>query len=215
MRKKHREKITSPLLLWFGISSIWFLYRATTMLPEWIEEIILKPLIFVGPVMLLLNFRHSLNVTALGLRFKPVRPILVWGMLLGTGLVIEALVVALYKGNILRTQLSVTLLVNNLLISSATAFSEEILYRGFLMERFWQLFKNPWSANILSATLFMLAHVGQALFVLHYQNSELFKYLGSMILLGVINGFIYYKTRSVIASGFFHTLWNFAIPFIG
>jgi hypothetical protein len=95
------------------------------------------------------------------------------------------------------------LLCNNLLLLIFTcltaAFTEEFIFRGYLLPRLEILFKNKWAAILGSAFLFGLVHIG-------YGNFErmLFPFI-----IGTIFGFFYYKYRSLTVLIICHFLMDF------
>jgi len=72
---------------------------------------------------------------------------------------------------------------------------EEILFRGILLRGLLQNNKNPFLAILLSAFLFGLAHMNP------------WQFLGAG-LLGVVFGFVYYRTKSLWICIFLHALNN-------
>lgn len=189
---------------------VWLGYRLFFKNSEFIEEVILKPIIFIGPVLLYLQKYETVSKETLGLRTLSWKQFLLWGGLFSLFLASENIVVSLTRGVAIDvTRYTTSFIGVNLLISFATGISEEVLYRGFLMERIWNVTKNEVVANIGSTFLFMFGHVGVALFQFHYRGWDLTTYLLLMFAIGSTQGFIYGRTRSIYASTLAHTIWNF------
>ncbi len=188
------------------------MYRYFLIQPEWLDELVIKPLLFILPVIIYQYFRNSLNTRTLGLEAKDKKLIVVWGGGFGGFLVLENLIVSLIRHQQFRFDL---LQPNSLLlvlgVSIATAFSEEVLYRGFILGQLQKSIQRGWLANSYCALLFSLGHLSVSLFKLHYQGIQLISYLFLVFVLGFANGFIYDRTRSVYASTLAHTLWNFSV----
>ena len=210
-------KLKSLLILWLGIVCFWGIYRYLFRLPEWLDELIVKPWVFIIPPIIYLFKNRQLSLSSLGLNWQKSKLILTWGVGFGLFLVIESVIVSLIKDkqvNYINLHLS-ALLVNGI-ISLATAISEEILYRGFLLEQIWQKLHKQLLSNVITTLLFSLGHLSIAVWVLKYQGMELASYLWLIFILGLADGVIYQQTRSVFAPIISHTLWNFSVMwFIG
>jgi len=44
-------------------------------------------------------------------------------------------------------------------VSLVTAFSEELVFRGYIFNRLWQIWDKEWLANIVSSFLFAVVHL--------------------------------------------------------
>ncbi len=205
------KKLHLILSVWLVSFVFWFVYRYFIHTSEWIDEIIFKPLIFITPVLVYLKHKEHVSFDKLGLRLVPLNKLFGWGFGLGSVLVLESLIIDVTKNKHLNVEFfSATAVATNLFISLATAFSEEILYRGFLMQQFTKWLKNIYAANCISALLFCIGHVPIGIFVLHFSTWELISYLLLVFILGVFDGYVYQKTNTVYSPIIVHTLWNFS-----
>jgi len=102
-------------------------------------------------------------------------------------------------------------LIMLVLISFFTAFSEELVFRGYIMTRLAQGLKNDLMANVLAAVLFALLHIPIAIYVLHYSAVDLLSFEWVMFVLGIVNGYLFSKVRSLAIPVMSHSLWNLAI----
>ncbi len=84
-----------------------------------------------------------------------------WGFGLGLFLVVENEIILLLKGASLNQEVffNMEFMIFNLLISFSTAVSEEILYRGFLLNHLRFIFKSNIPLNFLVALLFAFGHL--------------------------------------------------------
>ncbi len=213
---KSRQQFFPLLLLWLGVVVLWGLYRFFFHMAEWVEELVLKPAVFVLPVISYLAYKNQLSKDALGMWTNNPKRILMWGIGLGAFLIAETTFVSLLKGkHFIPSAFLASSMLLNLIISAATAFSEEILYRGLLLERIQDIWKKEYTANFFVAFLFMIGHVGQAVFVLHYPPYDGFIYLLTIFINGFASGFIYQQTKSVYASTLSHAIWNFGVGLVG
>jgi len=211
MKKKTLLNIFS---LYLFILVAWSFYRYYFRLPEWLEEIIIKPLIWLSPTLLLVLIQEKKKLTSIGLSFANFFKNVYFGWGLGALFAFEGLITNAikYRGLLFVPMgLSILDLTRMLLISIMTAFSEEIVFRGYIMNRLNELSKNELFANTISAILFSLIHTPIALFVLQYNFSSLITYLFLMLVLGVANGYVFARTGTIVAPTISHALWNFSV----
>lgn len=203
--------LRSSLLLWFAITFVWGTYRYLFLEREFFEELLIKPLIFIVPVLIYLKLIKKLHPNSLGLHIKNKQLIFGWGGLFGLFLVTERMMISLFikHEKINYAFFSTSQLVPALFVSLSTAVSEELLFRGFLLPQFMQRWKSEIRANIAVSLLFSLTHLAMGLFVLQLTPTDLFIYMLMMFLLGFANGFMYQRARSVAAPIASHALWNF------
>jgi hypothetical protein len=81
------------------------------------------------------------------------------------------------------------------------AFTEELMFRGYLLPRLQVLFGKPWIAIIVSSLLFGLAHAGYLNF-----NSVFLPFL-----LGIAFAVYYYKYRNIAVLIVAHFLIDFIL----
>ena len=95
------------------------------------------------------------------------------------------------------------LLCNNLILLIFTcltaAFTEELIFRGYMLPRLEILFKNKWLSIFVSALLFGIVHIGYGDFV-----RMLFPFI-----IGTVFGIFYYKYRSLTVLIICHFLMDF------
>ncbi|WP_188937311.1 CPBP family intramembrane glutamic endopeptidase [Puia dinghuensis] len=81
------------------------------------------------------------------------------------------------------------------------AFSEELVFRGYVLGNLMESFSNKWVALILSALLFAIFHFANpGLHTLAFVN---------LFLAGTLLGINYIYTKNLWFSFFFHLSWNF------
>lgn len=81
------------------------------------------------------------------------------------------------------------------------AFSEELVFRGYVLDNLMQYFPNKWVALIISAVLFAAFHfTSPGIYLLAFVN---------LFLAGLLLGVNYLYTRNLWFSFFFHLSWNF------
>ena len=172
---------------------IWTCYRL--IFPEnlLLEDIVLKPLIWLTPVYLATHFRN------LGFDYKNITKNILIGLSIGLLLSLERVFI-----NRLTFNFSFMIIIS----AFFTAITEEIFFRGYLLNRWLKKFKNPLTPLILNGLFFTLTHVPIAIFVYHYYNYFLFTYLLTNFVSGFVDIYLFYRTKSIVAPITNHFVWN-------
>ena len=209
-----KQTLLSIFSLYFFILVVWSFYRYSFSLPEWLEEVIIKPLIWLTPTFLLVLYQEKKPLSSIGLSLSNFFKNIYFGWGLGALFAFEGLIVnsIKYRGLLfIPVGLSIFDLMIMILISLATAFSEELVFRGFILKRLNEITKNALISNLISAVLFSLIHLPIAIFVLKYDLSSLTSYLFLMLVLGIADGFVFDLTGTIVAPTISHALWNLSV----
>jgi len=214
-----REKITSSqkaLNLWAIILIVWSVYRVAFKLPEWFDEFIAKPLVFILPVYYFIT-KIDKKKFLTEICLKPNK--FSRDLFLALGTVVFFIAAALlsnfikYKKLILikqTTGLNEMLLV--ILIVLATAISEEILSRGFVLKKLYDESKNIFTSSFFASILFFFLHV-PILFTSKITGSLLLTYIITDLLISLINSFIFIERKSLVLPILIHALYNLSMIF--
>ncbi|MBI4066548.1 CPBP family intramembrane metalloprotease [Candidatus Gottesmanbacteria bacterium] len=201
--------------VWGWILLTWSLYRYFFKLPEALDEFVVKPLVFVVPVLWYVLKKEKRDLTTLGLTTKNLFTSLYVGLGFGFVFALEGIAAnAIKYGKIQINPISAldqyglgVLLV----FSFATAFSEELLNRGFLFSRILEKSKSLPYAALLSTVLFVLLHVPILVTTLKLQGMTLVLFFITDFILGLANSLLYYNTRSLLAPILVHVFWNMTV----
>jgi len=207
------KKLTNVVVLYLYLIIVWTIYRCLFQLPSWLDELIIKPLLWIGPVLLLVKIEKQ-KLISIGWSLKKLFHNLYLGWGLGAFFALEGLLANAikYRGLVfVPLGLSPYQLINFILISLVTAFSEETLFRGYIQTRLEKILDNDLAANIIASIAFSLIHLPIAIFVLGYNLPTLASYLFIMLILGFADGFIFQKTKTIVAPTISHALWNLSI----
>lgn len=192
---------------------IWSFYRAFFALPEWLEELILKPIVFLLPVLWAVQ-KEKEKLSSIGFSTKNLYRNIYFGLALGVVFAVLGVLTNYWKyGGIAFATFGLTgaSLLWLMFLALATAFSEEVLFRGYIFTRLLKTWKNELTTGIVSAFLFSLIHLPIALFVWHYNLSMLFIQGFLTFLLGFGNAFLMAKTGTIVAPIINHTLWGLTV----
>jgi membrane protease YdiL (CAAX protease family) len=209
-----KTELKRVTLLYTFIFLVWGFYRFLFRLPEEIEELILKPIIWLGPVLFLL-WREKKSLDSIGWSAKNLFKSLYMGIGLGMLFALEGLLTNWLKYrsfsfvNLQYQSLSVLLVAMGL--SLATAISEESAFRGYIFNRLWQILKSEWAANLISSLGWALVHLPITYFVLHYNFEQMVTYLVLIFVFGVASALVFARTKTLTASILLHVFWAWPI----
>ncbi|MDO8451979.1 MAG: type II CAAX endopeptidase family protein [bacterium] len=214
-KKKPVVSLESIYQVWGWILLVWSLYRYFFSLPEWLDEFVFKPLVFVLPVLWFVQKWEKRPVKTLGLTTKNLFPSIYIGLGFGFVFALEGIAAnALKYGKIQINPIAAIQqygLLMLLVISLATAFSEELLNRGFLFNRILEKTKNMPYAAFVSTILFVLLHVPVLVTSLKLQGATLVLFFVTDFVLGFANSLLFFNTGSLIAPILVHVFWNMTV----
>lgn len=190
----------------------WGFYRLLFKLPDEVEELILKPIVWLVPLFFILR-KEGLGLSSLGLTLKNFFPAIYFSLGLGAVFAIEAIILnfAKYGNFVFAANIGNQNLLAGLGLSFATAISEEIAFRGYLFNRIWFVLKNEWTANLVINIIWCLIHVPVTFFVLKLNLGSAALYLFLTTLFGIGSAFVFARTKNVFSSIFLHVLWEWPI----
>lgn len=200
--------------LWGFIFVLWSLYRLFFKLPEWFDEFVAKPWVWLIPTFFMVLNIEKKPLSTIGYSFKNLFKNIQIGWILGFLFAFEGVATNFIKyGKIsfLSSGGGVDWIALSLFISLATAFSEETVARGFVMNRLWWKWGSETRANITSSILFGLLHIPISIFVLHYGFYDLSTYFLITTVFGFADGFVFARTGTIVAPVIAHSLWNLSV----
>lgn len=211
---KHIQSLTPVYRLWGWILLVWSLYRYFFKLPEWVDELIAKPLVFVLPVLWYVAKKEKQHLDSLGITSKRLFTSLYIGLGFGLVFALEGLAAnAIKYGGIKANPIAAFQQYGFLLIilSLATAFSEELLSRGFIFKRIYEKTKNLPYASLISTVLFVALHIPILVTTLKFQGLTLILFIATDFVLGMANSLLFYNTGSLVAPILVHIFWNMTV----
>lgn len=192
---------------------IWGFYRFLFQLPETIEELFIKPIVWLVPVLFLLKSEKE-KISSLGITIKNLFPAVYYSLGLGAFFVMEAMVINFIKyGGEFNFAANIGQLsfMTALGLSFVTAVTEELTFRGYIFTRVWKFIKNELWANLLTSLFWGLIHVPIAFFVWKLDVPAALTYLGLTTLFGIGSSFVYARTRNILSPILLHVLWQWPI----
>jgi membrane protease YdiL (CAAX protease family) len=192
---------------------VWGFYRFIFELPEPVEELFIKPIVWLIPVFYFLR-KEKETISSLGVTFKNIFPSVYYALGLGAFFVMEALVINFvkYGGRFnLGANIGELPFLTSLGLSFATAITEELVFRGYIFTRVWKFLKNELTANIVTSVFWALIHVPITIFVWKLDFSASILYLMLTAIFGMGSAFIFARTKNILSPILLHVLWQWPI----
>lgn len=208
-----KEVILKHLTIYSAyLITVWCFYRFLFKFPDEVEELVIKPIIWLLPVFYIVG-REKTKLDSLGITFKNLFPSIYLALGLGAFFVLEAVVVNILKYGKLNfgANLGDLPLMATLGLSFATSISEEIAYRGYIFGRLWYVLKNEWIANAITTILWVAIHIPIAFVVWKLNLSAGLIYLVLTGIFGIGSAFVFARTKNIWSSIFLHVLWEWPI----
>lgn len=199
---------------WAWVLLLWSLYRYFLRLPEWFDEFVAKPIVFMGPVFWYLRQKEQRAIESLGLTHRNIFTSIYIGLGFGMVFAFEGIAAhALKYGKLDVAPIAAFREYGFflLIISAATAFSEEVLSRGFVFSRIYEKTKNlPYSA-LMASVLFILLHVPILVTSNHLTGMTLVLFFVTDFILAFANSMLFATTGSLVAPILVHIFWNMTV----
>ncbi len=190
---------------------IWGFYRFLLQLPDSVEELVVKPVLWLIPILFFLAKEH-LSLNSLGLTLKNLLPAIFISLGLGVIFVAEAVFSNVLKYGHFNFAADLgSSFFASLGLSFATAFSEETAFRGYIFSRLLVSLRNEWYANLVQAIAWTVVHIPIAFFVMNYTPSQGIIYLTLTAIFGLGSAFVFARTKNVWGSILLHILWEWPI----
>lgn len=191
---------------------VWSLYRVFLKFPEEIEEFVIKPVIWLVPVFLILR-KNKEGIASVGVSGKNLFKSIYFALALGSIFALEAFLINYVKhsGFNFGANIGDKNMLFSIVISFATAITEEIAFRGYIYTRLKNLTQSVWMGNLITTFLWVVIHIPASIFVYRLTGGPLFSYLFLTALFGAGSAFIFEKTENIASSVFLHVLWEWPI----
>lgn len=218
---KQSKKIESPVFslesvyqTWAWVLLIWSLYRYFLHLPEWFDEFIAKPIVFIGPVLWYIQNKEKRTIESLGITGKKLFTSIYIGLGFGMVFAIEGIVMHTIKYGKLDVQPIAAFKEYGfflILLSLATAISEEILSRGFVFNRIYEKTKNLFYSACMGSVLFLMLHIPILVTSNHLSGMTLVLFIVTDFVLAFANSMLFVTTGSLVAPILVHIFWNMTV----
>jgi membrane protease YdiL (CAAX protease family) len=203
---KHSTILASFLLV------VWGFYRIIFKLPDNVEELIIKPIIWLVPVLYFVR-KEKLGLSSLGITTKNLFPAIYLSIFLGTLFALEGFLINYVKhvGFDFSANIGSLKLLPALGLSLATAVSEEVAFRGYLFNRVWHALGHEWRANFVTSFVWALIHIPIGIFWWELSVGGVIGYLILTTIFSIGSAFVFARTKNVTSSVLLHVLWEWPI----
>lgn len=204
--------------LYAFIFVVWGFYRLIFRFPPEVEELILKPIVWLGPLWFIL-LKEGLASPAVALKsvgwtkkniFKSIYLAIGLGILFAVeGGIVNSIK---YGGsfNFINLNLAPSVFLGALGLSLATAISEETVFRGFIFGRLSRLL-GEWKASLATSIGWAAVHLPIVIFVFKYDVPQTLSFLFLTFLFGIASAFVYARTGNILSSVLLHVFWEWPI----
>lgn len=208
-----KEKIIRHVTIYTAyLIIVWGFYRFIFKFPDEIEELIVKPLVWLIPVYILTK-KEGFGSDSLGITSKNYVSSVYLALGLGIFFAIEGLFVNFvkYEGFNFSSYIGERTLMLALGLSVITAITEEISFRGYVFNRLNFVFNSVTIATLVSSLAWGLIHLPVSIFWFSLSPIGVFGFFLLTTLFGVGAAFIFSKTKNILAPILLHVLWIWPI----
>ena len=192
MQKTYKISIPLLSLTYFIVFVCWLLYRYFTRFPDLVDELLMKPLIWISPVIyisFLKKFRFKeLGFKILSLRFFLLSAVIGIGL---TALQFLPLYFQFHKVPSIPPDFIILALA-----TIGTAVSEEILFRGFIFKQLQKQFSTIIS-TLITSILFSFMHVPILIFIQNTAGINLISSLYIIFVSSLVFCLLYWYTKNL------------------
>ena len=191
---------------------VWGLYRFLFHFPEEAEELFIKPFLWLTPIIYILA-RNNEGLKHLGFTKKGLFPAIYFSLALGAGFALEGLVLNFFKHGGLDFSANIGSMnfYAAFFLSVATAFTEEITFRGFIFNKLWQKSKNELSSNLIASLLWALIHLPITFLWWKIGFVESVFYFLLVFIFGVGSAFVFARSKNIASPILLHIFWEWPI----
>jgi len=217
MKDKKISSTQKALNLWAVILIIWSVYRTYLKLPEWFDEFIAKPAVFVLPVFIYIKWVEKKEIlSSLYLNKNPKVFLKEFFISLGVGLILLlTALLSVYlrfkKVGLFANFPGFNQLALIFITALATGITEEILSRGFVLKRLYEESKNAYSSAFFASILFFFLHVPILFASNKINGSMLLIFMVTDLLLSMVTGLIMLQRKSLAVPILIHAFYNVVV----
>ncbi len=199
--------------IYLFIFIVWGLYRFLFRLPTLFEEVVLKGLVFGGSVAWL-GYKNGWGWQTFGIRPEGLSRSVRWGLVagMGVGLVGQLGNMIRHDGLTLsRFGLDGKVLGTFLILSLVTAFWEQLVFSGYILNRLRTVVADIWVRSWVVAVLFVLIHIPALILVSGLSGSILILTLILLLLMQMAAQILFYRFNNLAAPILAQALWGVTI----
>lgn len=219
MNRQEISPIQRMLNIWAISLIIWAVYRhqLETTLPIWLDEFVIKPMVFLIPMIHYIQKYEKVPVMkAIGFTRKNVSVDIFLGVFIGAAIFFAGAIANYLQFGVYVSPASTWLnefsIWYLILIALASAITEEILMRGFVLKRFLEYKKQPIIAVLYSSILFFFLRIPMLLTIEALDGYMILQIMATDLFLSLAVGTLFVLRRNIllpILVHFFYTIGLF------
>ena len=213
-----RRKVIKIILFFVYLLIVWGAYRFLWHGSYLWDELLFKPLLWLIPTLFLVKRIEKRKLISLGLVFSKSLKSILLGIGVSLFILGEYLLAIFIKGR----QISFNpegirgfYWFFYFIACLATGLVEEITFRGFFMTRINKLINDKLISNIIAGLLFFFIHFPILIFVQNQDIEGIMQFFILSLSLGMIDGYIFWKTKGILAPIVAHSSLNFFSLLVG
>jgi membrane protease YdiL (CAAX protease family) len=216
MKKKEvnskKVSLVTPIVYFIYLFLVWSFYRMNFKFSETLEELYIKPIIWLLPFLYILP-KDRIRFSDLGITYKNLFPSAYLSIALGIFFALLGFVsnMSKYGGINFGANIGSRLLVSAIMLSFATSITEEFVFRGYLLGVFLRKYKTEFIPVLLTTVIWTAVHVPVTYFVWGMDGIQMFVYLTLTFIYGLGASIIFIRTRNIAAPMLLHVLWEWPI----
>ena len=213
MEKKILKNVMfkTSLLYFVYLFVVWNAYRLSFKFSDNIEELYIKPVIWLLPFLYILP-KESISLADLGITLKNFFRSIYLSIALGVGFAFLGLIanIAKYGAINFNANIGSNFLGTSILISFATSITEELVFRGYLLGVFMRKYKGLIPV-LLNSLLWTAIHAPISYYVWRMDGVQTVVYLSLTFVYGLGAALLYKGTKNIAAPVMLHVLWEWPI----
>jgi membrane protease YdiL (CAAX protease family) len=212
MAKVSIKFLKHAILYYSYLLVVWGFYRLLFQAPMPLEELIVKPVVWLLPLYFLAK-QEKLKLESLGVTSKNFFGVVYSVLALGVVFTVFALLVNYlkYRGFNFGANVGEGAFLGAIILSFITAFSEELAFRGYLLSHLQKVVKSQWTMNIVLSVGWTLIHLPIAVLDWRMETSSVLVYLVLVFTFSIGATFVYLRTKNIMAPILLHVLWQWPI----
>src|SRR3989344_613359 len=212
--KKQISSTQKALNVWALILIVWSFYRIQFAFPDWFDEFIAKPILFIGPVVwYILKVEKKPFFSSIWLDKRKILKDVYYAIIVGLLFFIVSLISTFIKTRTLPFFIpaDLTLFISFIPIMLVTAIFVDIVSRGLVLRTLYMESKNTLSSTFIASILFFILHIPILFTNLKLSGHILILFMITNLILSFANSLIYIGRRSIVLPILIHALFNLTL----
>jgi membrane protease YdiL (CAAX protease family) len=203
--------LKTSLLYFLYLFTVWTAYRMSFKFSDNIEELYIKPVIWLLPFLYIFPKDH-IRLADIGITTRNFFRSIYLSIALGVGFAFLGLIANIAKYGTINFEANIGshLLGISILISFVTSITEELVFRGYLLGVFMRKYKGIIPV-IINSLLWTAMHAPISYYFWHMDGVQTAVYLSLTFIYGLGASLLYGGTKNIAAPIMLHVLWEWPI----